>query len=481
MYHYRVKSQDASGSQAASGDLTFTTAASGALPVISNVTTSGIATSGDLSFTTAASSGTGRILQADSTNYNSILSTLQPGDTMVLASGNYPRLSISNLHGTAARLITITGTSSGPKPVILGSAGQNTLQITDSSYLVISNLEVSPQNLGGDGVNAQGTSVHHITLDGLYIHGFHDDQQTVGISTNGAVTWNWTVRNCVITDGGTGMYLGNSDGNEQFIAGLIENNVVYDTLGYNIEIKPQNPLPSIPGIPTTDTTTVIRNNVFSKANNASSGANARPNLLVDHFPLSGPGQNSVYLIYGNFFYQNPTGECLFQGEGNVALYENLFFNSMGPAVCIMPHEDVPRMVRVFNNTVVSSDTGIRITGGSTQFTQSAIGNAVFAATPIVAPIQASSITDTFQAASQYLNNPTPTLGSMDLYPKPRMLSGPTIDSSSFNQFRDWNIDFNCNTQNGAFRGAYAGEGANPGWRPKIEIKPLLCKAPYRAI
>ncbi len=450
LYHYRVKSKDASGN---------------------------LATSGDSTLTTAASSGSGRIIQANPTNYDSILATLQPGDTMVLASGNYPGLFVSGLNGTPSQPITIAGASSGSRPVILGSAGQNTLQISNSSYLVITNLEVNPQNLGGDGVNAQGTAVHHITLDGLFIHGFHDDQASVGISTNGAVTWNWTIRNCVITDGGTGMYLGNSDGNEQFIAGLLENNLVYDTLGYNIEIKYQNPLPSIPGIPTVDTATIVRNNVFSKANNAATGANARPNLLVDHFPLSGPGQNSVYLIYGNFLYQNPTGECLFQGEGNVALYDNLFFNSLGPAACFMPHNDVPRMVRVFNNTVVSSDTGISISGGSPQFVQSVIGNAVFAANPISAPTQASNITDTFQNAQNYLNNPMAPLGTKDLYPKPGKLTGSTIDSSSFNQFQDWNLDFNCALQNGTFRGAYAAEGTNPGWLPKIEIKPQMCTTP----
>ena len=52
---------------------------------------------------------------------------------------------------------------------------------------------------------------------------------------------------------------------------------------------------------------------------------ARPSLLVGHFPLTGAGRNDVYEIYGNFFWQNPT-EALFQGEGNIALYDNVFVN-----------------------------------------------------------------------------------------------------------------------------------------------------------
>ncbi len=57
----------------------------------------------------------------------------------------------------------------------------------------------------------------------------------------------------------------------------------------------------------------------------------RPNVLVGHFPLEGPGVDDDYAIYGNFFYQN-RDEALFQGEGNVALYGNLFVNEYGDAI-----------------------------------------------------------------------------------------------------------------------------------------------------
>ena len=55
----------------------------------------------------------------------------------------------------------------------------------------------------------------------------------------------------------------------------------------------------------------------------------------------GRGAEDDYAIYGNFFYQN-RNEALFQGEGNVALYGNLFVNDYGDAVRIQPHNDIPR-------------------------------------------------------------------------------------------------------------------------------------------
>ena len=75
------------------------------------------------------------------------------------------------------------------------------------------------------------------------------NQQVVGISTNGAPTWNWTIRGNTIIGAGTGMYLGNSDGANPFVAGVIERNVVRDTIGYNLQIKHQAPWPGISGCP----------------------------------------------------------------------------------------------------------------------------------------------------------------------------------------------------------------------------------------
>lgn len=420
---------------------------------------------------------TGNIINANPSNYLSLLRVLQPGDILLLEAGIYddpndvPGLPIFRLHGEPGYPIVITGPESEPWPIFLGRSTHNTVRFDDASYIVVRNIEIDGRDSGSDGVYAQGIS-HHITLENILIRGVGGDQSVVGISTKAPV-WNWEIRRNIIIGAGTGMYLGNSDGNEQFMNSIIENNLILDTVGYNIQIKHQNPRPDIPGMPTGDSATIIRHNVFSKANNASTGSIARPNLLVGHFPLFGPGMNDTYQIYGNFFYQNPSGEPLFQGEGNIALYNNLFVNTVGDAILVQPQNDVPRMVRIFNNTVVASGTGVRVTGGSLSYQQKIIGNAVFASSSISAADQRDNIVNTFQAASNYLNNPLGAIGNLDLYPKPGMLRGNRIDASSFNTFIKWDKDFNDNQHDGTFRGAYAGEGQNPGWQLALERKPLI--------
>jgi hypothetical protein len=123
-----------------------------------------------------------------------------------------------------------------------------TIELSQCSYVVLRNLEVDSRNLAGDCVNAHGVN-HDITIDSLYIHGQGDDQQTIGISSNHTHNWSWIIRNTLIDGAGTGMYLGHSDGAHPFIAGLVENNLIMNTVGYNIEFKHQKPWPNIPGIP----------------------------------------------------------------------------------------------------------------------------------------------------------------------------------------------------------------------------------------
>ena len=273
----------------------------------------------------------------------------------------------------------------------------------------------------------------------------------------------------VIIGAGTGMYLGSSTGDAPFVAGLIENNVVLDTLGYNLQVKHQNPRPTNIGMPTGVSRTIIRNNVFSKANNASGGDLARPNLLVGHLPLSGAGQDDVYEIYGNFFYENPS-EALFQGEGNIGLYANLFVTSTGDAINIMPHNAVPRAVTVFQNTVVAAGRGIYVTGGNTSFVQRIVGNAVFASPAIQGPNQSDNVTNGYGSAHLYVNDPYGAIGQLDLYPLVGALTGTAINTGNFTSYTDWSLDFNGTSRNETFRGAYSGAGTNPGWTLALAMK-----------
>ena len=291
---------------------------------------------------------------------------------------------VFDLHGRPEVPITITGPEDGPPAVILGAARANTVRIANASHVVIRHLTIDGRDHGGDGVNNQGPS-HHVTLEHLVIRGVGEDQGTVGISTNRAPAWNWTIRRCTIERAGTGMYLGNSDGANPFVAGVIEHNVVRDTLGYNVQVKHQRPWPAGVPLPQERTTTVIRHNVFVKQSNAAQGKQARPNLLIGDLPPSGPGSDNGYEVYGNVFFQSP-GESLLQAEGNVAIYANVLVNDGGSGISIQRHNGQVRDVRIVGNTIVTAGHGIRVAPGEANaFTQVVSGNAVFAATPIVAP------------------------------------------------------------------------------------------------
>ncbi|MCS7101445.1 MAG: hypothetical protein NZL99_07095 [Burkholderiaceae bacterium] len=434
--------------------------------------------------TTPAASG--NIIPANPNNYLSLLPTLKPGDTLLLAPGNYgidasgndtasvPGLPIFNLNGTAAAPITITGPETGPKPVFYGRATHNTIRLANASYIVIRNLEVNGRDRGGFGVAVQGLA-HHITIEGLRIYGVGGEQQIVGISTTGSPTWNWVIRRNVIENAGTGMYLGDSNGGSPFVAGIVENNLIVDSIGYNMQIKHQVPWSNVPaGMPTGKTNTIIRHNVFVKRSSYVSPDGARPNLLVGDQPASGPGSSNGFEIYGNFFYQNPT-EALFQGEGNIAFYANVLVNHAGTAMRVQRHNGVVRDVRIFGNTIVARDTGIAVSGGASGFTQQVLGNAVFAGAPITVSGSAASasanVTDSYANAAAYLNNPTGAPGALDLYPKVGQLRGTALGTTGLAAFTDFDRDFNGASRNWTLRGAYSGEGTNPGWLPKLEIKP----------
>ncbi len=430
------------------------------------------------------------VIPANPSNYRSLLTGLEPGDILQLSSGIYDRgLAVSNRHGNSSQPIIITGPETGEPAVFTGNEFRNTVQIDDSSYLVLRYITLDGLSLPYvDAVNSRGPT-HHITLENLLIinHGGAyvpdtNHQLTNGIATRGPA-WDWIIRNNTIIGAGTGMYLGNSTGRDwPFVGGLIEHNLILDSLGYNMQIKHMfsrdyNNGDSIPGMPTEDRKTIIRHNVFSKENNASIGAFwARPNLLVGHWPLTGAGSNDIYEIYGNFIYSNPA-EALFQGEGNIALYDNLLVNPSNSAVHIQPHNHKPRTIRVFHNSIVATGTGIRVSGVDIEYDQLVTGNAVFSTTPFILDTQVQQVTnisDTYSSASNYLAAPfgDPDLGTLDIYPASgSSLSGIRIDNSLLQVFNDWNTDFNGVQRLQGFRGAYAAEGLNPGWQLALTIKP----------
>lgn len=428
------------------------------------------------------------MINANPSDYLTKLAALRPGDTLLLAAGNYgvdaqgndtanvPGLPIFGLNGTASQPITITGPATGAMPVLLGRSTHNTVRLDTASYIVLRRLIIDGRRLGGAGVATQGPN-HHITIEDCEFRNLDDDQQTVAISTTGEPTWNWIVRRNLIDGAGTGIYFGNSTGDSPFVAGLIERNVFRNTIGYNMQIKHQTvwatPLPA--GMPTGKTNTVIRHNVFSKAGTNATGGSARPNLLVDDGPPSGPGSTNGFEIYGNFFYQNNT-EFLFQGSGNIAFYDNLMV-SVGSALTVQPHDGGSvRDVRIFHNTIVTGVTGISVSGGITGTTQRVVGNAVFAAgTRIglsgVTATKADNVEDTQANATGFLNNPLVAVGAgLNLYPKAGMLLG-TVDTTGLSAYTDWDKDFSGITRSTSYRGGYGSAGTTPPWTLALDFKP----------
>ena len=412
--------------------------------------------------------------QATPADYVAKLQRLVAGDTLMLEPGSYRSgLRLHHFHGTPDKPIMIIGPV-GSLATFLAAPGRNTVSILNSSHLIVKNLVLDGQGLPVDGVKCEGHAewAHHITLENLTIRGHGNNQQTVGISTK-CPAWNWVIRHNVIEGAGTGMYLGNSDGRAPFIAGLIEHNLIVDTLGYNLQIKHQQPRPELPGMPIEKSATIIRHNVFSKAQGGVKEM-ARPNVLVGHWPLTGTGAEDRYFIYGNFFYQNPH-EALFQGEGNLALYNNLFLNHFGDAVRIQPHNDTPRVVDVFYNTVVASGAGIHLARreGDPTYPQRLMANAIFARAPLSGHAYGGNIVDRYEAAREYLIRPFSPLGQMDLAPQPGRRQSAPIDTARLRIYPEWNSDFDGRLRAAGALGAYAGGGYNTRWLPKLEVKPLL--------
>ena len=320
----------------------------------------------------------GRVIEAGPRDYRAQLGNLGPGDTLRLAPGIYrDGLPLRGTSGAPGRPVVIEGPKDGAPAVFEGRDGRITVSLIDVAYVIIRHLRLDGGGARGHAIVAEGRGsfAHDVTLEHLHILDFNAAQAFNGISTK-TPAWNWVIRNNHIQGVGTGMYLGNSDGSAPFIAGLIEGNRIEDTLGYNLQIKHQAPRPALDGMPEGPSVTVIRDNVFSKLIGGSEGERARPNVLVGHWPLEGPGSEDHYLIYGNVFFQNPT-ERLFQGEGRVALYNNLFVNWLGGGVMFMAHNDVPRMVDVTHNTIISHGRALQVTGMPEGLEPRVEGNAIF--------------------------------------------------------------------------------------------------------
>jgi hypothetical protein len=423
------------------------------------------------------------VYNAKPSTYSAQLRRLKPGDTLNLAPGTYPGLQINGLHGSATALIVIAGPVSGPPAVITGADCCNTIEISNSSFVSIEHLTVDSKGIEGTfGVSAKdglNNLTHDIRIqDNLFV-GQGGSQQTVAISTK-TPTWGWIIRKNTIQGAGTGIYLGNSDGTLPFVAGLIENNLIENTIGYNIEIKWQRPRPAVAGMPSGRSSTIIRNNVFIKDGRPSPDGD-RPNVLVGGFPDTGAGATDMYELYGNVFINNPR-EALLQASGRVSIHDNVFIGGDYASMALQSQERPLKLAHVYNNTIYTRAQGILF--GSPAIEEDAvIGNLVFAAGPLSGPVKhaADNMLEAPARAAAYVKAPGLEF-PMDLFPLPGKCRGRSLDLSPFASETDYALDFNGNPKRSAageaaFRGAYAGEGTNPGWLLQLGMKNSVHAAP----
>ena len=342
--------------------------------------------------------GAGAAISVRPDNYRRALASLRPGDTLVLTAGEYSRgLPLHELVGTPDQPIVIQGPEPPARAVFVARPGSHTVSLLDSAHVVLRNLVLDGRGLPVDGVRAEGHArwAHHVTLERLTIVNHGATQQNSGVSTK-CPAWGWVVRGNTIVGAGTGMYFGDSDGSDPFFDSLIEGNRIVDPVGYGIQVKHQHGRPeSAPGVDRSNT--VIRRNLIVKSRVAAAPEQARPNLLVGHFPLAGPGAHDRYLVHGNLLFDNPS-EALFQGEGNIALYNNLMINPRGEGVRIQPHNHKPREVAVFNNTIVAAALGIEFTGGEPGYERLLEHNLVFGNPPIRGEVAGDNFTDAYDRA-----------------------------------------------------------------------------------
>jgi hypothetical protein len=410
--------------------------------------------------------------------YRTLVGALAPGDTLLLPAGVYrDRLNLDGLQGTPSAWIVITGPESGlPATITTESTCCNTVQLGGTSYLALKNLIIDSAGFDAiDGINAKGNPTHDILIENCSLVGQSSHQGTVAISTK-SPAWRWTIRGNRIIEAGTGIYLGNSDGTQPFIAGIIEGNLFLNTIGYNMEIKFQLPYGGqgwVSQIPQGPNRTVIRDNVFIKEKNdwpASKLAGARPNLLVDPFPDTGVGSTDLYEIYGNFFYRNYE-ESLFQGTGRIALHDNVFVGSGAGQVSVrfQDHNGAMRLAHVYNNTVYTTQGGGIVFGSPAREGDAVVGNLIVASNnSLVGSISnvSGNITAPLADASRIFANPSETLGQMDFYPRTDCpgCNGTPLSMTPFVTETAYDRDFNGTSKGGfTFRGAYAGQGSNPGW------------------
>ena len=441
-------------------------------------------------------------------NLNSKISLMQPGDTLILNPGDYlSTLRVTGRNGDPDHWFTVRGSDAGFAR-ICSTGYVNMIEFKRSSYWRFENLELDGDNYtGSEAFKTQWLSdpnwdfAHHIVLDSLDVHHFQD----VCISTKVA-TWDLTIRNCHIHDtNSVGLYLGNSDGYHPLMNFVFENNFVERTARYNMQIKHQWERIGVargdwPGLEFDSWGWLIRDSVFMRTYPPADAA--RPNLLVDAAPATGPGSDDLATITGNVVLGNVSGaygDHGFQLSGNIRVCNNLVVNVTDYGVSgirVGFHNIYPRHVEILNNTVmilggssttrcltvtdlvtgdwpqvIANNALIRGSTGYVAFSGSLPGGAIATNNIIRGTGAQPGFVETTAALDELFVSPVETPGAIDLYPadgSPLLGAGsnayaPIDDFNGVPRPRGGTVDV----------GAYERLGpTNPGWQVDLARKIL---------
>ena len=231
--------------------------------------------------------------EASPADYRAVDQAPAAGDTLLLAAGEYrDGLALHEVVRRGRPADRHRGTRRRAPPRRSSRAPDTTRSASSDSHhrgdSQSGARRQQPPGRCGEGRRNMRVSAHHITLENLVIRGHGNNQQTVGISTK-CPAWNWVIRGVTIIGAGTGMYLGDSNGNAPFVAGLIERNVIVDSIGYNLQIKHQLARPDLPGMPGRTRASRSSGTTSSPSRTRARAEAARPNVLVGHFPREGRG------------------------------------------------------------------------------------------------------------------------------------------------------------------------------------------------
>ena len=309
--------------------------------------------------------------------------------------------------------------------------------------------------------NGEGNVVYDIAVINCLFQGEDGQQSDSAISTE-VPTYGWIIRDNVFAGVGIGLSLGLSDGSEPFVDGLIDRNLFEDTIGQAILIPFQAPWPTAAGLPVDPTNTIIRNNVLIKDDDiGDDGPTAT--VEIGGFPESGLGGTNVYELYGNFFYHNQSAPLL-QGSGRLTVHDNVFVDALDNSIYLSSADVTLESAHIYDNTFYGGSTAVYFFNQA-ETDDFVVGNLVFgdATTTGVVTVEHDNLVYSVAQAATVVTAPSTTLGSMDFYPLDGQAQGTAIDMTSVDGEPSYANDFNGTARDFTFRGAYSGEGTNPGW------------------